>query len=96
MVGMNKFKFFTIGLVILFIGIQFRLVESITLTPSANERVARLHSPDKVERVDNAKKIIPVVDIPRKPITPPEWFGWMMITCGSVSFFHALMLPKDG
>ena len=93
---MDKFKFFTFGLVIILVGIQFRLIDKVTLTPKANERVARLHSPEKMDKVDKANIIVPTVKIPRKPITPPDWFGWMMITCGSVSFFHALMLPKDG
>lgn len=95
----NRNQLFLIGLVLIFLGYQFRMFESFTL----NERCTRFIE----ARMRSAKNAVgqfqpasynqfdPPPTIQRT-VTPPRWIGLAMISVGAVIVLHALALRKPG
>lgn len=91
----NRNQFFLIGVIVVLLGVQFRLVESITL----NERSTRFLLARAQETGDapfGAGLLPSVGPIPRKVIYPPTWLGWALVSVGSVLILHSLAMKKPG
>jgi hypothetical protein len=92
-VEINRNQYFLAGLVILFIGLQLRLVETFVLNERASkflaERVPALASADD--------SVLPAAGpTPRKTIRPPEWIGYAVISVGAVLILHSLAMKRPG
>jgi hypothetical protein len=92
----NRNQWMMIGLVILALGVQFRMVESFVLNQKTTEIIAkRLHKNDVV-----APAFMSALDMSAPPsqriIKPPRWLGFMMISVGAVLMLHSLAMPKPG
>ncbi len=85
-----------IGLVILFIGIQGRLIYSIDLTPQAVKFLADKTGHPMAAAIkanddaDGSGKTV----APSKTIVFPEYAGWSTLSIGAVLILHALAMPK--
>jgi hypothetical protein len=95
--AMNRNHYFMIGLVVLFLGAEFRLVESLVLSPECTAYLAKkTHHP--VAAVSGFA--IPFTPdhkpILKKTLKPPEWLGWCMVSVGSVLILHSWAMPKPG
>ncbi len=94
---LNRNHYFMIGLVILFIGIQGRMVYSVELTPKCVKFLA-----DKtghpmaaaIKAADNISGAGKTV-APSKTIVFPEYAGWSSLSIGAVLILHALAMPKS-
>jgi hypothetical protein len=91
---LNRNQFFLAGLVLLFLGIQFRLMDSFTL----NEKTTRFLA----SRMQD-KSAVPTValvgeggSLGRKVVQPPQWLGYALLSIGSVLVLHSLAMPKPG
>ena len=92
---LNRNQFFMAGLVLLFLGIQFRLVGSFTL----NEKTTRFivnRIQDKGATSNPVAALTPSTALPRKVIHPPQWLGYALLSIGSVLVLHSLAMPKPG
>jgi hypothetical protein len=96
---LNRNQFFMLGLVVLFLGIQLRFVESFVLNDKATKFLAERLSKDKPV----ASAIAPTLDIAPsgssgslRTIKPPEWLGWALISVGSVLILHSMAMKKPG
>jgi hypothetical protein len=92
----NRNQWMMIGLVILALGIQFRMVDSFVLNAKTTEIIAkRLHKNDAV-----ATTFMPAFNVSAPPsqrvIKPPRWLGFMLISVGAVLMLHSLAMPKPG
>jgi hypothetical protein len=87
---LNRNQFFTIGLVLLFLGIQFRMLDSFTLNEKATHFVAT--------RVQGSGATASAVrgSSGRHVVRPPQWLGYAMLSIGSVLVLHAMAMPKPG
>lgn len=93
-VEFNRNQYFLAGMVLLFLGYQFRMVESFTLNERATEFIEA--------RVQKARAAVdeftPTAYTPPQPIrrevTPPRWLGLAMISIGCVLVLHSLAMPK--
>ena len=86
----NRNHYFMFGLVLMFLGIQFRFVEEVTL----NERVSEV-----LARHDDAgrgKILAAIGPSTRHTLKPPSWLGWALLSCGSVLVLHSLAMKKPG
>jgi hypothetical protein len=87
----NRNHYLMAGLVVLCLGVQFRMVESYVL----NEKVSALmasHAPPS-----KPSQFLPSVGpTPRKEFRPPQWLGWALMSVGSVLILHSLAMPKPG
>ena len=93
---LNRNHYFMLGLVILFIGIQGRMIYSIELTPECVKFLA-----DKtghpmaaaIKSTDDSNGSGTTV-APSKTIVFPEYAGWGAVSIGAVLILHALAMPK--
>ena len=94
-VELNRNQYFFLGVVILLIGVQFRMVASYTLTDDATRFLA-----DRANRSEARATMVALTSdmgaMPKKVINPPEWLGWCLMSVGSVLILHSLAMKKPG
>ena len=92
---LNRNQYFFLGLVIVLIGVQLRMVSSYTLTHEATRFLAER---TKSSSADSALLALSS-DIgagPQKVIYPPEWLGWCLMSVGAVLILHSLAMKRPG
>lgn len=92
---LNRNQYFFLGVVLLLIGLQFRMVSSFTLTAEATRFLAQR---TQASAGDGALLAFSS-DIgagPQKVIQPPEWLGWCLMSVGGVLVLHSLAMRKPG
>jgi len=94
---MNRNHYFLIGLVLLFFGLQFRMVDSMVLTPEFTQVLAK-NTGHPLAAVNSATQSLMQSDRPmaKKTIRPPDWLGWSLLSIGGVLVLHSLAMPKPG
>lgn len=92
----NRNQWMMIGLVVLALGVQFKMVDSFVLNEKATEIIAkRLHKSDVVATTF-MPSLTAAAPASRRVIKPPRWLGFMMISVGGVLCLHSLVMPKPG
>jgi hypothetical protein len=92
---LNRNQYFFMGLVVLLIGIQLRMVSSYTLTHEATKFLAERTQKSTADSTLFALS----TDMgkgPQKVINPPEWLGWCLMSIGGVLILHSLAMKKPG
>jgi hypothetical protein len=87
----NRNHFFALGLVLLFLGIQFRNVESFTL----NQRTSKFLA-ERMNRSGDGPLLASIGPTPLRTIQPPEWVGFALVSVGTVLVLHSLAMKKPG
>jgi hypothetical protein len=92
----NRNQYFLIGLVVLFLGIQLRMVESYVLNEKTSTFVSqRLALVASSESSDGA--FLPAAGpTPLRTIKPPVWLGYAFISVAAVLILHSLAMKKPG
>jgi hypothetical protein len=85
-----------IGLVVLALGIQFRMVDSFVLNEKTTEIIAKRLNKDEPVAMTFVPSFTTVPPPSRRVIKPPRWLGFMMISVGVVLVLHSLAMPKPG
>ena len=90
-------QYFCVGLVLLFMGIEFRTIDSAVLTAEFTGILAK-QSGSPVAAVNSVAEFLSPTKRPvlQKTVHPPEWIGWTLLTIGCVAVFHSLAMPKQG
>ena len=92
---MNRNHYFLIGLVILFVGIQLRMVESFVLNDKATAWVAARTDDSQTTPGEMFVRAFPALAPEQKrTITPANWVGWAVLSVGAVLVLHSLAMPK--
>ena len=93
---LNRNHYFMIGFVILFIGIQARIVYSVELTPHCVKFLADKtgHPMSAAIKAADATSITGNTVAPSKTIVLPEYAGWCSMSIGAVLILHALAMRK--
>ena len=93
----SRNQYFMIGLILLLLGLQFRLIDSVVLNEESSRFLAQRMG-NKTEAT--AAQVLNTTGLgsvtPRKTIKPPQWVGWALISIGSVFILHSLALRKPG
>ena len=90
---LNRNQYFFIGLVVLALGLQLRVVTAYVLNQEATQFLAeKFHKPAEGQTLS----LVAQGTGARKVLEPPEWLGWCMISVGSVLVLHSLAMPKPG
>jgi hypothetical protein len=87
------------GLLVLFLGIQLRLVESFVLNDATSKAIASRMKRPVVEQPMGFINWTPdSMAIPEgnRKITPPKAIGWIMISAGVVTVLHSLAMRREG
>lgn len=92
---LNRNQFFLLGLVVLFLGIEFRLVESFVLNEKCTKFI--MERAKKSEGGLSLSSLMPTAGTaPRRTVRPPDWIGWALVSIGAVLVLHSLAMPKPG
>ncbi|PQO38468.1 hypothetical protein [Blastopirellula marina] len=97
----NRNQYFMIGIVLLALGIQFRLIDSVTLTTEASQFLAKRFAAKSAEPSDVPTAFVAAAAeqaqvAQKRTIKPPQWMGWALISMGGVLVLHSLAMPKPG
>lgn len=93
---LNRNQWFLLGLVVLFLGIEFRLIDSIELTPEVTKFVAERTGRPVAAASQTVGSMFRAEPVPPKTVRPPEWFGWALVSVGVVAILHALSMKGPG
>lgn len=93
---LNRNHYFMIGLVVLFIGVQARLVYSVELTPQSVKFLAEKTGHPMAAAINAADSVSGsgTTVAPSKTIIFPEYAGWCSMSIGAVLILHALAMKK--
>jgi hypothetical protein len=92
---LNRNQYFFLGIVVLLMGLQFRMVSSFVLTEEATRFLAERTQ----DSASDGALLALTTDIgagPQKVLTPPEWLGWCLMSIGAVLILHSLAMRKPG
>ncbi len=93
----NRNHFFLVGLLLLFLGLQLRALDSVVLNEQSTRFITRkIGSKQQVARAEIIQTASLGQMAPRKVIKPPRWIGWALISAGAVFALHALALRRPG
>jgi hypothetical protein len=90
----DRNRYFTIGILLVLLGIQFRMVHSVVLNEAGTRALAKIAKDTQVASQDLGTSLyMTYAPKPRKTIQPPRWLGLLLLTAGGVICLHALSLP---
>jgi hypothetical protein len=97
MMDITRNQFFFAGLLCLFLGIQFRMVESFELSPEFTQFLA-VRTGHPMAPVNSGIQSLTASDKPpaKTTVRPPDWIGWSLISIGSVLVLHSWGMKKPG
>lgn len=91
----NRNQYFLAGLVLLLLGIEFRSVESVQLTPEFTNFLAERTGHPAVAASDTIDSLVGAkTSLPPKTVAIPEWIGWCFLSIGAVLTLHSLAMQR--
>ncbi len=94
---LNRNHYFMVGLVVLFLGIQFRYFESFTLNAKTTKFLAEKFQQPQVASTNPFPALMSMAPpMSRRTVQPPTWIGWAMVSAGAVLVLHSLAMKKPG
>lgn len=95
MMDINRNQYLLVGLVLLFLGVQFRMVDSFVLTPQLTQILAE-RTGHPLAAVNAASAAVTPSQSPllKKTLRPPEWIGWVLLSVGSVLVLHSFGMKR--
>lgn len=95
-VEFNRNHYFMAGLVVLFLGIQLRFVESFVVNENVSKYVAQ-QTGQQTQVGARTTSLFPAAGpAPRRTVRPPTWLGYALMSVGSVLILHSLAMNKPG
>ena len=89
-------QYFMAGLVLLLLGIQFRMIESVELKEQFATFIAERTDHPLISVSAQTPILAPVQSTAiNRVMHPPEWVGWMLLSLGGVLVLHSLAMPKS-
>jgi hypothetical protein len=96
-VEINRNQYFLIGLVILLLGLQVRMVETYVLNERSSRFLAERLTPSVSNADDSARSFMPSAGpTSLKSFHPPTWLGYALMSGGAVLVLHSLAMKKPG
>jgi hypothetical protein len=97
MMDITRNQYFFAGVLFLFLGIEFRMVESFDLCPEFTQFLA-VRTGHPLASVNAASQSVTQSEKPlaKKNVRPPDWLGWSLISLGSVLVLHSWGMKKPG
>lgn len=93
--SMYRNRYFLLGVLLILLGVQFRMVDSFVLNEPTTRTLAKVTKSDPIaENSIFSSMLMQVAPTPTKRVQPPRWLGLAMIAIGSVVSFHAVAIPR--
>jgi hypothetical protein len=97
MMDITRNQFFLAGLLLLFLGIEFRLIETVELTPELTQLLTERSNKPLASVSATAQTLIPGdKSSAKRTVRPPDWVGWFLASIGGVLILHSLAMRKPG
>ncbi len=94
---LNRNHYLLIGLVLVFLGLQFRLVDTFVLNEPLSKVVRRQAQTPTAQTVAFAQRFVPTPQAMQlHPVQPPKFIGWVLLSVGSVLVLQSLAMRKPG
>jgi hypothetical protein len=93
---MNRNSWFMVGLLVLFMGFQMRMVDTFILNERVTKFLAERAPPAVADSGAFPKFLTSAGPTSRKSLHPPKWLGFAMLSVGSVLILHSLAMKKPG
>lgn len=91
----DRNRYFMVGVLLLLLGMQFRMIDSFVLNETSTRALARFVKDAQLATNDlGSQMYMSMHPSPRKSIKPPNWLGWALLTIGGVICLHAMVLPR--
>ena len=88
----TRYHVFLVGTVLVLLGLEFRFVDSVVLTPKATRFLAEQTGNPAVAAGDALAGGEAV--LPSKVFRPPEWLSWFLVSVGSVLILQSCAMTK--
>lgn len=93
----NRNQYFILGLVLLLLGLQVRMVESYVLNEKASRFVAERMTAIAPDGDGTVRPFTPAMGpTPRRTVRPPVWLGYALMSLGAVLILHSLAMKRPG
>jgi len=90
-------QYYMAGLVLILLGVQFRMIESVELKEQFAKFIAERSDHPLISVSTQTPLLAPVEGAAvNRLLHPPEWIGWLLLSLGSVLVLHSLAMPKSG
>jgi hypothetical protein len=94
-VEFDRNRYFMIGVLLVLLGLQFRMIDSFVLNETSTRALAKIAKDSQVATQDFSTSLyMNVTPSPKKTVQLPRWLGWALLTAGGVMCLHAMVLPK--
>lgn len=91
----NRNQWFMVGVIVLALGLQFRLVDSYTLNQRTTQFLAEQAGKPHEKTYFGLQQMLPSAGPQvRKVVRPPDWLGWALVSAGAVLVLHSLAMPR--
>lgn len=97
--GLTRNHYFMAGVLLVLLGVQFRLVQSFVLNEPATRTLIKIskRAPGAASGEASLNEfLVQVAPNPKKRVEPPRWLGLAMVAVGAVLSLHALAMPRQG
>lgn len=92
---LNRNHFFVAGMLIVLLGVQFRMVDAFVLNESTSRFLAQRFGSPAEQATTGLQSLLPINTPPaRKTIRVPHWLGWAFLSVGSVLVLYSLAMQK--
>jgi hypothetical protein len=93
---LNRNQFFMLGMVLLLLGLQIRMVDTYVLTPKCTRLLAEKTGHPMAAAIEAADKFggPQSAAVAPHPLKPPDWLGWSLMSIGAVLILHSLAMKR--
>jgi hypothetical protein len=97
MMDITRNQYFLAGMVVMFLGLQFRLVDSVDLTTEFAQFLAE-RTGHPVAAVGATTQSLTQTEKPvvKRNVRPPDWLGWSLLSLAAVLILHSWAMKKPG
>ena len=94
---LNRNQFMLIGLVVLLLGLQLKMVDTYVLNTKTTEIIQKRMA-DKKATTFQPSQLYQAAQGPTslQRVEPPKWIGYSLLSVGGVLILHALSMKKPG
>jgi hypothetical protein len=96
-VEINRNQYFILGMVLLLLGLQVRMVETYVLNEKASRFLAERFTASVTDADGTVRPFVPALGpTPRRTLRPPVWLGYALMSVGGVLMLHSLAMKRPG
>ena len=90
---LNRNHYFLIGLILLFLGLQFRMVDAVVLNEPVSQVVRRQGQSTAAQPLAFAQRFVTPQN---HTVHPPKYIGWVLLSVGGVLILQSFAIAKPG